>query len=257
MKKPLLTILFFALVQVGYGQWKREWSVGYAQAAPMGRMEQTLDNAHGIALDFYLLAPSKRYAVGVDLSYSIYGFSESRQQYSFSDGTTADMDINVSNSILNGMLSARYNLVKDKALTPYVGIKGGYSGFQTNLNIYDPDDTDNCEPVETDLLLADGTWTYSIGGGLSYDLSSVFKKMRSEFLFINFSTYYTQGGDIDYMNSNQSHTNHSNMPSRSQDLEATFINTQTQVTHKHHVGNVYTNALQMMDFRLSVAFRSR
>ncbi|MBL7875899.1 MAG: hypothetical protein JNL53_09555 [Cyclobacteriaceae bacterium] len=256
MKKILLLCVFFAYVQVGYGQWKKEWAVGYALAIPQGMMNQTINQGHGVTTDFYFLTPNKRFALGADLNYSIYGFDQSRQQYSFPDGSTADMDVNVTNSFLNGMFSARYNLMKDKILIPYIGIKGGYSRFRTNLNIYDPDDFDSCEPVDKDILLTDGSWVYSLGGGLSYDLSSLFKKVRPDFLFLNLSAYYTQGGEVNYMNSDAPHANHTGSASRSHDLEASFINTQTQVIHKHHVGNVYTDALKMMDFRFSIAIRS-
>ncbi|MBP9926065.1 MAG: hypothetical protein KBF45_08720 [Cyclobacteriaceae bacterium] len=255
MKKTLLTLSFLALVQLGYSQWKKEWSVGYTLAIPQGMMDQTINQGNGVTTDFYFLSPNKRFALGVDLNYTIYGFNQSRQQYSFPDGTTADMDVNITNSFVNGMFSARYNLMKGKVLTPYVGIKGGYSGFRTDLNIYDPDDFDSCEPVEKDILLKDGSWIYSLGGGVSYDLSSLFKKLRSDFLFINLSAYYTQGGEINYMNTDAPQANHMGSTSRSHDLEATFINTQTQVIHKHHVGNVYTDAIRMMDFRFSVTFR--
>jgi opacity protein-like surface antigen len=255
MKKTLLTLSFLALVQLGYGQWKKDWSIGYAFAAPLGMMKQTINQGNGITTDFYFLSPNKRFALGVDLNYSVYGFDQSRQQYSFPDGTTADMDVNVTNSFLNGMFSARYNLMKGKMLTPYVGIKGGYSRFRTLLTINDPDDLDSCEPVEKDILLTDGSWIYSLGGGVSYDLSSLFKKTRPDFLFINLSAYYTQGGEINYMNTDAPSANHMGSTSRSHDLEATFINTQTQIIHKHHVGNVYTDALRMMDIRFSLTFR--
>jgi hypothetical protein len=137
-------------------------------------------------------------------------------------------------------------------------MKAGYSWFNTNLNIYDPDDFDSCEPVETALLQKDGTWIYSVGGGLTYDLSSVFKKLHTEFLFINVSAFYTQGGTVNYMNTDVPDGHHSSSPpNRTGDLEATFINTQTQVIHKHHVGYVYTSFAQMMDFRLGLTIRSR
>ena len=136
-------------------------------------------------------------------------------------------------------------------------MKAGYSWYATDLNIYDPDDFDNCKPVETDILQEDGTWIYSLGGGLQYDLSDVFQKLRKEVLFITVSAFYTQGGTVEYMNTDVPDGHHSGSPpNRISDMEASFINTQTQVIHKHHVGYVYSSYAQMMAFRFTLTFRN-
>jgi hypothetical protein len=166
------------------------------------------------------------------------------------------MDINVTNSFMNIMASGRYNLLTAKILTPYVGMKAGYSIFSTDLNIYDPDDFDSCKPIESDILQKDGTWIYSLGGGVLYDLSAVFKRLNKGAMSINLSAFYTQGGAVNYMNTNAPDMNHTaSPPNRSSDLEAEFINTQTQVIHKHHIGYVYTSFAQMMDYRVTFLFR--
>jgi opacity protein-like surface antigen len=257
MKKILSFLILLVCIHSSYAQWKREWSMGYAYASPTGEMKQNINQGHGFVLDFHLLAPTKKYSLGVDLNCSMYGYDQSYQQYMFPDGTTAEMDVQVANAFTNLMASGRYNLVTDKSLTPYVGFKAGYSWFNTSLNIYDPDDTDNCKPVETSILQKDGTWIYSFGAGLKYDLSSLFNKLGKDRMFINLSANYTQGGTVNYMNTDGPQPHSSSSSNRSGDVEATFINTQTQVVHKHHVGNVYTSFAQMMDYRVTLAFRSR
>ncbi len=257
MGKALSVLILLVYFHTSYAQWRPEWSIGYTFANPTGKMKQNISQGHGLVMDFHLVAPSEKYSVGADFNYSIYGYTQSRQQYMFPDGTTADMDVNVSNSFMNLMASGRYNLLTGKIITPYVGVKAGYSWFRTDLNIYDPDDFDNCKPLETDVLQKDGTWIYSLGGGLKYDLSSVFKKARKGSMFINLSAYYTQGGAVNYMNTDAPDSHHATSPpNRSGDLEVEFINTQTQVVHKHHVGYVYTSFAQMMDFRLTFTFRN-
>jgi len=258
MKTFPVFLLLMLSIQCGYAQWKREWSLGYAYTSPTGKMKQNIKQGHGIVFDYLLLAPSKKYTLGVDMNYTIYGFDKTRQQYTFGDGTTADMDVQVTNSIFNLMASSQYNLVTGKKITPYVGFKLGYSWYITDLGIYDPDDFDSCKPIETDLLQKDGTWVYALGGGIKYDFSTLFKKMRKEVFFINLSVFYTQGGMVSYMNTDMpdaQNTSHSS--NRSGDVEASFINTQTQVVHKHHIGNLYSSYAQMMDYRITLSFRSR
>jgi len=258
MKKLIPLLLIVMASSPSYAQWNREWTLGYVYSSPTGKMKQNIHQAHGMALDFHLESPNQKYAIGADMNYSMYGYDQTRQQYTFSDGTVADMDIRVSNSFMNLMLSGRYNLITGKKVTPYVGVKTGYSWFTTSLNIYDPDDTDQCKPVESDILQKDGTWIYSLGGGVKYDLASLFNKIHRDRLYLNLSAFYTQGGTVQYMNTDVPHGNPmSSHPNRSRDLEAAFINTQTQVVHKHHIGYVYSSFAQMMDFRLALTVRSR
>ena len=252
-----MSLIFIACVQSVCAQWSPEGSMGYSFAAPSGSMMNYIKQGNGIVLDFHMISPNQRFSLGADLNYTIYGFDQSRQQYMFPDGTMAEMDINVTNSFVNLMASGRYNLIIGKKLIPYVGVKAGYSFYRTDLTIYDPDDFDSCHPVETDLLKKDGTFIYSIGGGFKYDVANVFKKMRKEFFYINVSAFYTQGGNVSYMSTDapMAHSSSSATGNR-QDVEAAFLNTQTQVVHKHHVGYVYSSYAQMMDFRISLLLRS-
>lgn len=58
------------------------------------------------------------------------------------------------------------------------------------------------------------------------------------------------------MNTDVPSTHHGSAPpNRTGTVEASFINTQTQVIHKHHVGYVYSSYAQMMDYRLTFSFR--
>lgn len=255
MKKTLFTLILWVSLHSAFAQWSREWAMGYSHTNPSGKMKQNINQGNGITSDFLLNSPSQKFSIGAGFNYTIYGYDQSTQEYIFTDGTIADMDINVTNAFVNLAAVGRYYLVTGKNILPYLEAKAGYSWFRTDLNIYDPDDFDNCEPVETDLLQKDGTLIYSIGGGLQYDLSSVFKKLRKDYLLVNVSANYTRGGLVNYMNADAPEPHHGRTSNRTGNLEADFINTQTQVIHKHHVGYVYSSYAQMMDYRLSLAFR--
>jgi hypothetical protein len=139
-------------------------------------------------------------------------------------------------------------------LRPYAEFKAGYSLFTTNLLILDPDDTDSCEPVDTEVLKKEGTMAYSAGGGLRVDLSVMSKNGRPGRSYIDFSVNATQGGRVDYMNTDAPAQSQQHSSQRGNDVEAEFINTQTQVVHKHHVGSVYSSFVQATDFRLGLLF---
>lgn len=252
-------ILFFCLFlsSAAFAQVQNlEMGLGYTYTAPITTMKQNISQGNGFTMDFYV-TPEKinRFAFGMDLNYNIYGHDKSKQEYTFSDGSTAKMDIIVNNSFTNFMLGGRYFLtdIEGKKIQPYVNAKVGYSWFRTNLNIYDPDDDDHCEPVDTDMLLKDGTVVVSGGAGFHWDLSSIFKRNEPNRFLFNVGANLTLGGQVNYMNSDApKHNNNNNMQT---DVTAQFVNTQTQVVHEHHVGYVYTSFVEMVEIRAGFVFR--
>jgi hypothetical protein len=254
--KTYFSLMLMAASVAMYGQGRMEWSAGYSFASPSGKMQQNIRQGHGVTLGLHRVLPEKRLSIGLDMNFTIYGNDETRQQYTFEDGTVADMDVRVTNSFTNMMASVRYNLVSGKKLTPYIGFRAGYAWFRTNLNIYDPNDWDDCAPVETAMLHKDGTIAYAAGGGLQYDLSHIFKRLSTGLLNLNVSAFYTQGGMVNYMNTDApDHHQSSAPPNHAGNFTADFINTQTQVVHKHHVGYVYSSLFKMNDFRVTITSR--
>jgi hypothetical protein len=244
---PALLLSAFTIM----GQSNREIGLGYTYMAPAGQMQHNIQRGHGFTMDYYIVPNAGRFGIGAEFNYTLYGYSKTRQLYSFDDGTQADMDIVVNNSITTFMLGGRYYLRDASLLRPYVNLKAGYSIFTTDLNIYDPSDWDNCEPIDTELLIKDGTLVASAGAGVQYDLSGLFKRMRSDLLVLNLSVNLTMGGRVNYMNTDAPTHHH---PSTS-DVTARFINTQTQIVHDHHVGYVYTSYAEMVDMRAGLVLR--
>jgi hypothetical protein len=256
MKLPGL-LLCLTLSQIACAQFQGyEFAIGYTFTAPIATMKQNVKHGNGMTMEFYLIPEkSNRLVYGMDINYTIYGHDKSRQEYTFNDGSTAKMDIIVNNSFTNFMVGGRYFIVEPegKTIKPYVSLKVGYSWFRTNLSIYDPDDDDHCEPVDSDMLLKDGTFLLSGGGGFQWDLSSVFKNASENKFLFNLGANLTLGGNVNYMNTDApKHSSNNNMQS---DVMAQFVNTQTQVVHEHHVGYVYSSFVEMVEIRAGFAFR--
>lgn len=219
--------------------------------APLATMKDNIERGNGFSIDYYLSPTNSRYSFGMEFTYTIYGHDRNKQVYTFEDGTTANMDIVVDNSYSNLMLAGRY-VIHDKSLVrPFLSLKAGYSWFRTNLNIYDPDDWDQCEPVDNDILQKDGSFIGSVGAGVQYDLSGIFKKLSVNHILFNLNANLVMGGMINYMNADPPEHN---QPGAS-DMNARFINTQTQVIHEHHVGNVYRSYVEFMEFKAGFIFR--
>jgi hypothetical protein len=247
--KTFFTCLFVIGALASFSQPKgMEMGLSFIGSAPQGSMRENMTVAGGLSMDFYFTPATNRYALGLEMSVNGYGYDKTRQTYNFSDGSSAPMDIIVNNNFFNFMLAGRHFLSQGK-VRPYINAKAGYSVYSTSLNIYDPDEFDHCEPVDSDVLKRDGAIIFSAGGGVRWEMLP--KKNPGRF-FLNLSANYTSGGKVDYMNADapkHSHTNHTS------DVYMEFLNTQTQVVHEHHVGNVYTSLVELIDFRFGVTMR--
>lgn len=244
----LLVVAGFACAQ----KLRKEYGLGYAHMAPVGNMKSHIRNGNGFTSDFYLTPEGKQFSYGIEFAHTLYGREKTNQLYTFDDGTTAPMDVIVYNGITALSFGGRYFLRKKALLMPYIGGRTGYSWFRTTLNIYDPDDTDHCAPVESGLLMKDGTLFFSAGAGIQYDLTRLFTKEESNRLIITLGINQFFGGQVRYMNADAPGPHQHTMGN---EVTAQFVNTQTQVVHEHHVGYVYKSRAQMTDFRFGLIFR--
>ena len=248
MKKLLLIILALACYTVHAQKWDSEFSLNYAYANPSGGMGNIIQQGHGASLNYGWVNPNRRFAFGLDISLAQYGHDKSRQEYTLDDGTNAPMDIIVANTFMNIMAYSRWYLAVNGPLRPYLVGKLGYSRFSTDLNIIDPDDTDHCEPVDHDVLYRDGTMIVVVGAGVKIDIASVFKKLQAGRFYLEGNINFVQGGEVRYMNAD-ANPNHQKAAPDVSHVMAEFVNTQTQVVHKHHVGHVYQSPVQMTELR--------
>jgi hypothetical protein len=248
-----LTLPFLLIGVIAQGQ-PFQMGMNYVFTAPTGGMKQNIRNGNGFVASLYWTAPTQRVSVGFEMNFSVYGQDMSSQDYTFPDGTIAPMNVQVTNNFANYMGALRLYARNTGLVRPYAEVKAGYANYSTQLLILDPDDTDSCEPVEREILKKDGTMLYSLGGGLRLDLAAMSKHGRPGRAFLDFSVNANQGGRVNYMNTDApSMAQHRSAP-RSNDLEVEFINTDTQVVHKHHVGYVYNSFIQATDVRMGLMF---
>ncbi len=193
MKKLLLIVLTLVCFSVQAQRWGREIGFSYGYSKPVGGMGEIIDRGHGFTMNYAFVHPNKHFSFGLDFSVAQYGRDKTTQEYTFDDGTVAPMDIIVSNYFINFMAYSRWYLTTEGKFRPFVVGKLGYSRFSTDLNIYDPDDRDHCEPVDTDKLYHDGTIVGVIGAGVKYDMSSIFKKLNTGRFYFEASVNLTQG----------------------------------------------------------------
>lgn len=254
----LVLILFGSVqAQVPFKYWNQTMGMNYGFMKPTGGMKQYIRQGHGFSMNYLLEAPAHRVAAGLEFNWTGYGHTKSTTDYEFPDGTSAPMEVNVLNSFGSLMATSRLFLVLHGPVRPYASVKAGYTWFRTNLTIVDPVNGDSCEPLESNVLSLDGTFAYSAGGGVRIDVAWLFKKAPRGRYYIDISSNMLQGGRVNYMNEKPPAQNAMHGTTRAREVEAQFINTETQVVHPHHVGYMYNSFVQMMDFRLGMTFDIR
>ena len=260
MKRIFLSLFWLGLTQATFAQFDLSLNANYAR--PQGVMNRYIQNAWGGSGQALYRIRYSPFAIGAEIGVSGYGSQTTRQTYRFNDGSATETDVCISSQFATFMLVSRIDVLRDNIITPYINVKAGYHHYWTSLNIADPTDTDGCRPLENTSLLKDGAFAGTLGAGVRWDVSSLFKQVEKGLLAVDFSVNYTEGGNVRYMNVNiptnpdpVSHHHVATNTDGSQPFNSRFINPQNQVVHEHHVGNVYRSAIQQLDFRLGFLLR--
>jgi len=247
MKKTILIIIASSAVLTMNAQG--EFGFAFQYVKPRGGMSETINNGFGFTLEAAHNF-DRPFSAGLEFSYNNYGYSRTKQQYTFDDGSVTDTYVNVDNYFLNLNTTGRWFLRNGKTINPYLSAKLGYSWYRTSLNIEDPEDETACEPLESHILSKDGTVISSGGAGVRIDLGTFLNSVEPGKLFIDMNAHLVQGGRVKYMNADHDPDDHPDS-----DVTAQFINRQTQVVHEHHVGYVYSSFANMMEYRFSIILR--
>ena len=151
MKKFSLSCLFLVAIALPT-QAQIELGIGYGYSRPSAQMAQNIRAVHQMNLSVGCHINGSPLVIGAEIGLGGYGYQSQRQTYTFSDGSTTETNVNVSNNTFNAMLFSRLYYPQASILQPYVQVRGGLSTFYTSLTIEDPQDVDDCHPLESDIL---------------------------------------------------------------------------------------------------------
>lgn len=250
MKKTAYILLIILLSNtVGFAQFEVKMSYNYAR--PLGEMAINIQRSHGINFEGLYRFKKMPLLVGLEFGFAGYGHQKERQTYTFTDGSQTETDVHVYNNILNFNLTTQFELLSKSPIKPYVQAKIGMSRFYTDLIIDDPEDIDDCHPLEQDILLSNVGLVGGAGLGIKWDLASVFGKMNKNRFYLDVNANYLTGSKVKYMSVNA--PTPEMMPV--DDVNAEFLNRQNQVVHRHHVGYVYESKIELIEYRFGMMMR--
>ncbi|NCU05128.1 MAG: porin family protein [Chitinophagaceae bacterium] len=262
MKKLLLAVTAFFVSLTSFAQI--EFGFGYSNQSPLGDMAGNINAAHGFNFQIGYRFPfaGKQLVASFETGTGRYGKKKVTQSFQSEDmSTPAEYPVHYINFANYNHLNVRYELVKNKAITPYVQAMGGLQslGTRVRINVYGEDDRDDCAPLENEVTFRKNTFTYGYGAGLLMKLGGKSTCSPMSGTSINLSISRIHGGRIDYVNVKQleqpAPANQDN--GESKPLTMQFVNLNTSRIHNHTVAQLYNSPLQQLQVKLGILFDLR
>lgn len=254
MKITATLLLFFCH---SWLQGQSYMTVGYSLGSPQQAMNTHINHLHSLTTGIYFTIPQldKRVQLGADFGWGMYANTTKEQTFTFRDGSTTTTSVNYTSNVLQGAISARVMLLKNKAITPYFSGKAGYASFYSNIFIEDPHEG-GCHPLDQKNIIRDGTVFGGYGGGLQLDWSVFNPKSPRKRSYIDLRVLNTRGGKVDYINTKKLIDATAPPPAGGDGkaLTVKFINATTNEIHEHQVAEVYRTPMRMLEYRLSWVF---
>ena len=233
----------------------------YSLGIPQQEMAENIQPSHGLNVNFLYRLPDKlnRLSVGLETGLGFYAYETKQQDLRFPDGSGTTTDVTYSSNIFNIGVQSRANLFSQAKWNPYIMGKAGFTKFFSNITIGDPDDPDDCKPLDKRNLIGDNTMYVAYGGGLNIDFAAFSKKMKMGLGMVDISVTNVRGGKLDYINT-KNIKEHVHVdpnappppPTKAEPVNVRFINVSTQQVHEHQVAEVYNSPLRMLTVQVGV-----
>ncbi|MGD1843743.1 MAG: hypothetical protein ACFB0B_23045 [Thermonemataceae bacterium] len=214
-----------------------------------------IDRINAIAMDFFYILPNQKSAIGIEISQGGYGYEEQEEVYVFPSGATTDALLITNNNVFNIGLAYRYDLKTQGAFIPYLQARTGVSTFKSDIALQDRNEfiTSSCpKPLEEEVLSSDAALYLGAGVGARLDLQTIFKKLKQDVLFLDFSVSYNYGTNIAYMSLNNPQRN-LNTGSEVENINIQFASeAEPDIILEQDAGDIYSNPLQLVDFKIGL-----
>lgn len=247
----LLSFIFFA----NYTNAQFSVNASYSLGIPQKEMAQNINAVHGIYIGGQYTLPKNlnNISVGLTTGFGSYANLIKETTFTFNDNSITT-DVTYSSKVSSTSAFVKMDVIKNFSITPYAMISGGSQKFYSSIRIADPEDEDDCKPLEVKTIMSDRTAFYGLGGGAKIDMGIFGLEEKKHFIDISLS--WIRGGKIDYINTRKLKDSHEHeadmdMPEKGKPLNVSFINVSSNLIHEHKVAEIYTTPLRLMDIKVS------
>ncbi len=232
----------------------------YSLSLPQKEMKQNIRPVHGVNLMFLSkIKKLSKFSWGIEAGFGQYASFTKDQDIRFPDGTGVNTKVSYSSNTANAGVLARFNFLKQAKVNPYLSGKLGYANFFSKVRVADPEDEDECKPLEKKTPIHDHSFFAAYGAGLQIDVSS---KKKANNAWIDISVNQVHGSTLSYINVKDIKNHIDNDPDtpvpvsdKSTPLSIRFVNVATQTIHEHQLAQVYNSALRQLEMKIGFVWR--
>lgn len=234
----LFLLLFCGCLAVG--AHAQNLNIGVDMHTALKEQKGKFKNAYGISLGYeHFLGKSLFYALA-DLSGSLYDYKEMEQELPGPNGHMTHQEGDYTSMVTLFTPGIGWAPLREKKLSPYLAVKGGYQKHRTVLNLYDAHDQDGCRPVDRKNMLRDITAVAIASGGVKIQVAP-----KSSVSRIDIGVNYITGGESSYLRMRKS--SDPTTPTAEPYL-VKFEHIATGEVHEHPLGDVYTTKTRQLQF---------
>lgn len=257
--KPFYLLLAFIATSIA-APAQLELGTSYSLSLPLQEMHRNIRPVHNI--NFTFLSPIKKIPqllVGVESGFGQYAYFTKDQDIRFPDGSGTNTEVTYSSNVLTAGLLTRFQLMKDAKWNPYVSGKLGYANFFSKVLVADPENEDDCKPLDKKTPIRDHSFFAEYGAGVKIDVSS---KRKPNNAWIDFSISQAHGTKLNYINVKDIKEHIHNDPNnpapvtdKTVPLSIRFVNVATQTIHEHQLAEVYNSPLRLFQIKIGMIWR--
>jgi hypothetical protein len=256
--KHFLLPLFILFSNFTIGQ-HFEWGLGLTNQTPQGTMADNIRGANGFSTQLGYRIPILKNKFVISSEFGTGRYGKQKLEQTFQNDvvqTPTNFMVNYINFANFSHLNLRYEILKDKNVTPFVHVTGGRQTLGTRVRINVHEDQvggDECVPLEDEVTFRKRNLVWGYGGGFMINLlSKSDMKHGIPYVRLNFSVTQIKGGNIEYINVKQLQqvTTLPNPNDGSKEWAVPFTNVNTNNIHNHTIARVYSSPLRQIQFRL-------
>jgi hypothetical protein len=257
--KPFYLLPVFIAISIAANA-QIEGGFSYSLSLPQKEMKENIRPAH--SANFIFTSHFKKLTKlswGIEAGFGQYASFTRDQDIRFPDGTGINTKVSYSSNIATAGVLARYTFLKEAKVNPYVTGKLGYASYFSKVIVADPEDEDDCKPLDKKTPIRDHSFFASYGAGLQIDVSS---KKKPGNAWLDISVSQVHGSNLSYINVKDIKNQINNDPNtplptsdKSVPLTMRFVNVATQTIHEHQLAEVYSSALRLMEMKIGVRWR--
>lgn len=263
-----LYILFALFPFLSFGQ--QHWQAGgflvldVPNQAIMPKMSANL----GIGLQFgYKPVPLIPVMFELKGNLGSYSNRTMEQTYVFDSTSSTTTDVTYSSGMNRLNFGTKIHLLNEyRAIRPYITPQIGYAFMRSRIAVADPQDEDDCQPLDKTTVQRYSGLTYGGELGVEVSMERLFSNVSSENRHRLYAsiTFTNSVAEFEYINVKymQDH-DHAAMTGGSganahngddRDVNAQFINVTTNTIHEHKIAELYRTNLQFWGINLGYVY---